>query len=115
MSRGSRPAKLSKLSKLMVRTPAAKALGSKGGAARATKMTPEQRSEIAHKAAEERWAKTKQMPKATHGATDRPLKIGDAEIACNVLEDRRRVLSIGGMIKAPGMSGAGSGEGDRLA
>lgn len=36
--------------------PAAKALGGKGGKARATKMTPEQRAEIARKAAAKRWA-----------------------------------------------------------
>lgn len=36
--------------------PAAKALGSKGGKARASKLTPEQRSEIARKAAEKRWS-----------------------------------------------------------
>ncbi len=35
--------------------PAAKALGAKGGAARAKKLTPEQRSEIARKAAAKRW------------------------------------------------------------
>ncbi|WP_299860206.1 histone H1 [uncultured Roseobacter sp.] len=35
--------------------PAAKALGSKGGKARAKKLTPEQRSEIAKKAAAKRW------------------------------------------------------------
>ena len=37
--------------------PAAKALGKKGGAARAAKLTPEQRTEIARKAAEKRWNK----------------------------------------------------------
>ncbi len=37
--------------------PAAKALGAKGGKARAAKLTPEQRSEIARKAAAKRWAK----------------------------------------------------------
>ena len=36
--------------------PAAKALGAKGGAARAAKLTSEQRSEIARRAAELRWA-----------------------------------------------------------
>jgi len=36
--------------------PAAKALGSKGGKARASKLTPEQRSEIAKKAAAKRWS-----------------------------------------------------------
>ena len=39
--------------------PAAKALGAKGGRARAKKLTPEQRSEIARQAATERWAKNK--------------------------------------------------------
>lgn len=36
--------------------PAAKALGAKGGAARAAKLSPKKRSEIAKKAAEQRWA-----------------------------------------------------------
>jgi len=35
---------------------AAKALGAKGGKARAAKLTPEQRSEIARKAAAKRWS-----------------------------------------------------------
>ncbi len=35
--------------------PAAKALGAKGGKARAAKLTPEQRSDIARKAAAKRW------------------------------------------------------------
>jgi hypothetical protein len=37
--------------------PAAKALGKKGGAARAKKITPERRAEIARKAAVSRWNK----------------------------------------------------------
>jgi len=36
--------------------PAAKAMGSKGGKARAAKLTAEQRSEIAKKAAAKRWS-----------------------------------------------------------
>jgi hypothetical protein len=39
--------------------PAAKALGKKGGAARAANMTPERRAEIAKKAAEKRWGNEK--------------------------------------------------------
>ncbi len=39
--------------------PAAKALGKKGGAARAKSMTPERRVEIAKKAAATRWTKRK--------------------------------------------------------
>lgn len=38
--------------------PAAKALGKKGGAARAASMTPERRAEIAKKAAVKRWSKS---------------------------------------------------------
>ena len=38
--------------------PAAKALGAKGGKARAAKLTPEQRSEIARVASYARWKKT---------------------------------------------------------
>jgi len=37
--------------------PAAKLLGAKGGKARAAKMSPERRSEIARKAAKKRWDK----------------------------------------------------------
>ena len=37
--------------------PAAKALGKKGGAARAKAMTPERRTEIAKKAATKRWGR----------------------------------------------------------
>ncbi|MFZ1429677.1 MAG: hypothetical protein WAS21_23275 [Geminicoccaceae bacterium] len=36
---------------------AAQALGKKGGAARAAKLTPEERAEIARKAAAKRWEK----------------------------------------------------------
>ncbi|MEO3414597.1 histone H1 [Roseovarius sp. CAU 1744] len=37
--------------------PAAKALGAKGGKARAAKLSPDRRSEIAKKAAAKRWGK----------------------------------------------------------
>lgn len=47
------------------KNPAAVALGklgaSKGGEARAAKLTPEERSEIARKAANARWAKKRQQ------------------------------------------------------
>jgi hypothetical protein len=49
------------------KNPAAVALGklgaSKGGKARRDKLTPEQRSEIARKAAKARWAKKRQQEK----------------------------------------------------
>lgn len=39
------------------KSPAAAELGSRGGKARAERLTPEQRSEIAKRAASRRWAK----------------------------------------------------------
>ena len=39
------------------KNPAAKALGAKGGAARAKAISPERRAEIAKKAATKRWSK----------------------------------------------------------
>lgn len=70
---------------------------SKGGKSRAEKLSPEERSEIARNGAQKRWAKIKDLPKATHGSADRPLVIGNAEIQCYVLEDGRRVISQRGM------------------
>jgi hypothetical protein len=90
----------------------------KGGKARAEKLTPEERQEIARTAAQARWGAEEAVLKATHGSTDHPLKIGDMEIPCYVLEDGRRVLSLGGMTKSLGMSIGGGGssrvQGDRL-
>ncbi|KON79395.1 P63C domain-containing protein [Azoarcus sp. PA01] len=87
----------------------------KGGAARQASMTAAQRSEAARNAARAK-AEIAKLPRATHGSADHPLKLGTLEIPCYVLEDGRRVLSLGGMVKALGMSigSAGGGEGDRL-
>lgn len=89
----------------------------KGGKARAEKLTPEERSAIARKAATRRWSTEEEVLQATHGSMDRPLIIGELRIPCYVLRDGRRVLSLGGMIDALGMSkGSGTpGRGDRLA
>lgn len=85
-----------------------------GAIARAKSLTAKERKDIAKKAAAARWDET--VPLATHGDPTHPLRIGDTEIPCYVLEDGRRVLSMGGMIKAMGMStgGAGGREGDRV-
>ncbi len=55
--------------------------------------------------------------KATYGSPDRPLKIGDLQIPCYVLEDGRRVLAQRGMVSALGISRGGGSKlgGDRLA
>lgn len=90
---------------------------SRGGRARAEKLTAQQRQDVARAGAIARWETLRSLPKATHGSAEHPLRIGDVEIPCYVLDDGRRVLSLGGMVKALGMSigGAGAGEGDRLA
>lgn len=51
---------------------------------------------------------SEQIPQATHGSSDHPLRIGDLEIPCFVLEDGRRVLIQSSMISALGMSAGGS-------
>ena len=54
---------------------------------------------------------------ATHGSPDHPLRIGDIEIPCYVLEDQRRVIVQGRMIAALGMSqgtASANATGDRL-
>lgn len=84
-----------------------------GGRARAKSLTPERRKEIAENAAKSRWGTP--VLKATHGSADHPLKIGDVEIPCYVLEDGTRVLSQRGVLGGLGMAqGSASGGGDRL-
>jgi len=93
---------------------------SKGGKARAKALSPEQRQAIARAAVEARWRKAGKLieiPLATHGSPDRPLRIGDLEIPCYVLSDGRRVLVQRGMLSSLDMKQgtAGRGGGDRLA
>jgi hypothetical protein len=91
----------------------AKAVGkAKGGLARAASMTPKARKAIAKKAAAARWSDD--VRQATHGTDDHPLKIGEIEIPCYVLDDETRVLSQRGVIGGLGMSGGGGGGADRL-
>src|SRR5439155_11359118 len=91
---------------------AAKALSnlgaSKGGEARARKLSPERRREIARAAVETRWAKTgkEPIPQATHIAE---LKIGDVIIPCALLEDGTRLLTQWGFYRAIGRSGRPAG------
>jgi hypothetical protein len=67
------------------------ALGaSKGGLARAEKLSPERKKEIAAAAAKARWAGHAKPAKASHVGE---LKIGDLVIPCAVLEDGTRVIS----------------------
>lgn len=75
-----------------------------GGLARCAKMTPEERSAAASKAAKAKIELSK-LPKATHFGS---VKIGDIEIPCAVLENGQRVLTDNGISNAliGGRSGA---------
>ena len=87
-------------------------LAAKGGDARAAKLTPQERQEIAKAAAEARWAKQPAaIPTAAFGSSDKPLKIADSEIPCYVLDDGRRVLVQRGLQAGIGMSTSGGTSG----
>jgi hypothetical protein len=73
-------------------------VASEGGKARAESLTQEERIKIAKKAADARWS----ILKATHGSPDSPLRIGEIEIPCYVLEDGTRVLTQAGFLEALG-------------
>lgn len=80
----------------------------KGGDARAKALSPEQRKEIAQKAARKRWSGS-DLPTAEFGSADRPLRILDVEIPCYVLSDGTRVVTQDGFLKAIGRSGRPKG------
>ncbi len=79
---------------------------SKGGKARAEKLSPEKRSEIARLAVEARWEKTgKKILRAIYPGT---LTIGEISIPCAVLEDGTRILRERSVAKALGKKGSGA-------
>lgn len=80
----------------------------RGGRARAEKLSKEERKKIASTAAKARWAAEKLLPLATHGSPDQPLKIGEAELECYVLESGVRVVSQSGMYRGLGFSRGGA-------
>lgn len=69
---------------------------SKGGLARSAQLPAQRRSEIARQGGKARWA---DLPQATH---DGDLKLGNAIIPSAVLDDKRRVLTQSGVMKALG-------------
>ena len=91
-----------------------------GGKARAEKLSAEERRAIASAAAEARWGKDRKgkghVPKAEYGSPDKPMRIGNLEIPCYVLDDGRSVITQGGMMTALTMSPgtATKGGGDRI-
>lgn len=56
-------------------------------------------------------SRSSQIIKATHGRADHPLKIGELEIPCYVLEDGTRVLTQTGVLSAMSLPDRGSSEG----
>lgn len=74
---------------------------SKGGIARAQRLSPEERTAIAKKAAAQRWD-TGNLPTAVCSSEDTPLKIADTTLDAYVLEDGTRVLSQAGFLRALG-------------
>lgn len=91
--------------------PTGKALG---GIARMEGTTAKERRALAKKAAAARWSG--EIKQATHGDEFHPLRIGNIEIPCYIIDGQQRVLSLGGTVRALGMSigGAGGRQGDRL-
>src|SRR5689334_4126969 len=83
-----------------------------GGYARAKALTAKERKAIGKAAALARWSGD--IKEATHGAADHPLRFGDIEIPCYVLEGDMRVLSQRGLQGGIGMStGGGSSRGEQ--
>ena len=80
----------------------------KGGIARAAKMTPEERSLIAKKAAAIRWGIPSDIPRAV---AEGVLVIGTLRIPCAVLDDKdsTRVLTQEGFLTAIGRAGKAKG------
>ncbi|MBI3568921.1 MAG: P63C domain-containing protein [Gemmatimonadetes bacterium] len=71
-----------------------------GGRARAAKLSPEQRSEIARIAAHHRWeAAGRSRARATHEGV---LKLGDLDLPVGVLEDGTRVITSAAVLTALG-------------
>ena len=83
-------------------------MASMGGKARASKMTSQQRSDSARKAATARWHS--KLPKVAFGSDDHPLKIGDIEIPCYVLDNGMRVITHRGLQGAVSMTVSGSAQ-----
>lgn len=83
-----------------------KSMASKGGKAAAAKLSPAERSARAKKAAATRWHS--KLPRATHGSDDHPIKIGDVEIPCYVLDNGMRVITHRGLQAAIALAVTGS-------
>ncbi|WP_163275317.1 P63C domain-containing protein [Cellulomonas iranensis] len=82
---------------------------SEGGRARARKLTPEERSEIARRAAEARWSDSSDLMRARYTGA---LVIGEIELECAVLDDGTRLIAQGTMLTALGRAKSMGRRGD---
>ena len=71
----------------------------RGGRARVRATTAVQRSEIAKAGAMARWAKANAVPQAEFGSPDTPLRVGEIELDCYVLNNSQRVISQRGLFR----------------
>jgi hypothetical protein len=79
---------------------------SKGGKARAERLSPEERVQSARVAALRRW--DPDLPKAVSGGDNTPIRIAGIEVPCYVLDDDRRVISTSGMLDTLQIARGGS-------
>ncbi|MCA3582777.1 MAG: P63C domain-containing protein [Methylocystis sp.] len=79
---------------------------SKGGKARAERLSPEERALSARVAAMKRW--DPDLPKAVSGGDDTPIRIAGIQVPCYVLEDDRRVIATSGMLDTLQLARGGS-------
>ena len=86
----------------------ADSIQSKGGKARADKLSAETRTDIARQAADARWGRNSVLPKETHSGA---LRVLDREIPCSVLEGGIRVFSTRGINRAMGSRTTGTRKG----
>lgn len=66
------------------------------------------RKEIAKMGATARWSGEATLPRAIYGSNDKPLRIGEVELPCYVLDDERRVLTAANVQSAMSMAQGGS-------
>ncbi|WP_435170771.1 P63C domain-containing protein [Falsirhodobacter sp. 1013] len=66
------------------------------------------KSEVAKIGAEARWGDSATLPRAIWGANDQPLRIGNIELPCYVLDDERRVLTASGVQAGMAIAQGGS-------
>ena len=80
---------------------------SRGGAARAQRLSSEERRAIATQAAQVRWQRAKDQERIPTASTDGTLTIGDVGLEVYVLDDRRRVISKRAMARALNLKSKG--------